>query len=350
MRKTHWFSKALGIFLAMMAVWIASALVLNEVFAQSSPFSLVLRSKLAADYSQERNDANFGPLRLSIIRETLKDLGFGSDEAEDIALSNLSELDDPVPTATALNFAGDSPFTTTATKLPESTSTPEPTSTALLTKIPTRIQMKKTKVVTLPPVGTTVATLAPWSDTVKPVLSGGSLNPTPGALASCSIGIGLSGLRVKDAPVSSGIEWVKVKYKIEGPNSLGYVYSANLSPPDSGGWSGSAWDAIYSGMVYVDFEGGYVFSWGGRKGLALSAMETATPTPELATATHTLLSPTPTDPPVPPTACDTPIPPTTTHTPNSNPFTVTLWAGAQDNNGNVNYLFLGAYTMPANCE
>jgi hypothetical protein len=338
---SRWFSKALGIFLALMAVWIASALVLNVAFAQTNLFSMGLRSKLAADYSQDQTDAIFSPFRMSIIRDTLKDLGLGSDDAEDVALAYLSELDETIPTATALNFSGDSPFTPTAMELPSSTPTPEPTSTALPTRIPPRIQVSKTKVATLPTLGTADATLVPCCDTVKPTLSGGSLNPAPGALASCSVGISLSGLRVTDASVSSGIEWVKVKYKIEGPASLGYVYSGDLSPPDSGGWSGSAWDAVYSGTFNVDFELGYALLWGGRKSLALSAMGTTTPTPETPTATYT---------PVPPTATDTPIPPTATHTPISTPFTVKLWAGAQDNEGNVNYLFLGAYTMPANCE
>jgi hypothetical protein len=153
--------------------------------------------------------------------------------------------------------------------------------------------------------------------------------------------VNLSGLRVRDSAPSSGIQWVKVKYKVEGPNTRGYIYSVDMSPPDSGGWSGSSWDAIYSGSLTVDFDTGYAALWGGRKALALSAMDTATPT-------NTPSAPTATDTPVPPTATHTPLP--STNTPVPTPFTVKLWAGAKDIDGNEAYLFLGSYTMPAVCD
>jgi hypothetical protein len=343
MKQSSWIHRIIGVAFGLVVVSIMALIAVGVASAQNSPFPLGLRSKLAVDYSQEKFGPTFGPINLSIVRDVLQDLGLTSSETEAEAWAYLSDLDDPVPTATALNFSGDSPHTPTPTKMPDYTATPLLTSTPLATKAPIRAQASATKIVV-----TSVATLAPCCDSTPPTLSGGSLNPTPGPLSVCSVGVSLTGLRVQDPSPSSGIEWVKVKYKVEGPNSLGYVYTSDLSPPTSGGWSGSAWDAIYNGSFTIDFEAGYALSWGGRKVLAI--VETATPTPLPPTPTDTPIPPTATYTPIPPTATPTPIPPTATHTPVPTPFIVKLWAGVKDGDGNTTYLFLGSYTMPPICD
>ena len=72
--------------------------------------------------------------------------------------------------------------------------------------------------------------------------------------------VSIAGLHLVDAGPSSGINWVKLKYKILGPGSEGYQYSADLSPQVSGGWTdgeGSTWDATYDGSITIDFDSGY---------------------------------------------------------------------------------------------
>jgi len=342
----------MAILFAAMTVWMASAFWLSTAFAQGNPLSHSIRSRLAADYTRDINSAKIGVFRLSIIQEAIKDLGSNAQAAGKVAADQISGLEGLVPTATARNFEGEPPFTATVTASPPSTSTPQPTKTSTPQGVLARNQPTATASPTKKVISGATATAGSCCDGVKPTLAGGSLSPAPGALSSCSVNITIGGLRVKDPAPSSGIAWVKLKYKIEGPGSLGYVYSMDFSPAESGGWNGNAWDAYYSGRIVVEFDIAYAASVRGSKVLALAAASTPTPIPATPTVTFTPGTPTPTSTPAPPTATHTPVPATASTTPTATPtpFTVKLWAGAQDNEGNTNYIFLGSYRMPAACD
>ena len=83
-------------------------------------------------------------------------------------------------------------------------------------------------------------------------------------------GVGITSLQIVDAGPSSGISWMKLKYKILGPGSQGYQYSADLSPQVSGGWTageGSTWDATYDGSITIDFKCWLCSEWIGSKSI-----------------------------------------------------------------------------------
>jgi hypothetical protein len=244
MRKSRWLAKAIGIFVALLVIWIASALVLSVASAQGNPFSMGLSSNLAANYSQETSDISFGPIKLSILREALIDLGLSSDEADDKASDYIAGLDDPVPTATALDFDGNAPLTATptGTAVPSATPTPSPTTTrrVLATKVPT-------KTGTVVAVGTAVPV-----DSIPPVIADpGTITPTPGPLGTCSRKIYVSNVNITDAPTSSGIKWVKMKYKVydnaEANIYAGYIFSSSFTICSGGPTAGGGWDACYDG-------------------------------------------------------------------------------------------------------
>jgi len=245
------------------------------------------------------------------LSDLLRDLGFSIEDG-----SVLDELDSPVPTATARNFAGDPPFTATALPSHVPSETALPTETATNTPRPKPTNTHEPTDTDEPP-----ATAVP-GDAGPPTLSGGSLSPPPGALGTCEKVVSITGLHLVDAGPSSGIKWVKMKYKILGPGSQGYQYSADLSPQVSGGWTdgeGSSWDAYYDGSIAIDFESGYTAAASGGKALFLLLLE-PTATPEPSTATPTLEPP----PPTP-----TSLPPTSTPTPG--PFDIEVWSIARDN-------------------
>ncbi len=58
------------------------------------------------------------------------------------------------------------------------------------------------------------------------------MNPPPGVLSVCEIEIQITDLEVVDHPWSSGIEWVKLKYRVEGYSD--YVYSPPLTLKSGG--------------------------------------------------------------------------------------------------------------------
>jgi len=72
MKIRRWVFRAFGAFLAIVAVTVAAAIVLNSAAAESLPFSMALRSKLSADYSQDGSQGVLGAFRLSIIGDTLR--------------------------------------------------------------------------------------------------------------------------------------------------------------------------------------------------------------------------------------------------------------------------------------
>lgn len=298
----------------LLLVAAAAALVLLPASAQSLP--LGLRSKLSANYDVGAPKGFLTAFRVSIIGETLRDLGMAADEAEGQAAAVEAALKDPVPTATARDFSGAPPFTATATQ----TATPTPTNTPTETSTPTATFTRTPKPTATPKPSKTPKPPKPTNtpcgacDTVKPTLIAGTLNPTPMAFTTCNAVVSITGLRVIDPGPSSGIEWVKLKYKVVGPGSKGYIYSPDLSPPVGDPWSGTTWDATYNGSITIDFDTGYAsITGGGKVASRVMTSETATPTP-------------------------------------SSPFTIELWAKAEDEDGNQNYIHLGDYTMPASCD
>ena len=303
MRKSRWFVKAIGIFLSLLAIWIASALLLSVAFAQGNPFPMGLSSNLAANYGQEESDVSFGPIKLSILQEALVDLGLSSDEANEKANVTIAGLDDPVPTATALDFDGNAPLTATPTDTPVPTETPIPTVTPTNTARPTKIP---TKTKTPKPASTSVSTAAP-ADSESPVVADpGVITPTPGPLGTCSRKIYVSDVNITDAAPSSGINWVKLKYKVydyaETNIYAGYIYSSPFTLCSGGPTAGGGWDACYDGPT----EGFEIKIYPG-----FSPQEDYT---------------------------------------GSNPFKVKLWLLTEDNAGKSGSHYYGHYEMSSSCD
>ena len=308
-RLARWLT--LSIFAILIAGWFAAALNLTGASAGRPGFPFNLRSNLAADYGADQGHGRISSLRISVIADFLRDLGFGGNDPD-----LLAGLDSPVPTATARNFEGDPPYTATAapsatptdTEVPTSTSTPKP----LPTKTPKPTQTDEPE-----------ATEAPI-DIVAPAISGGTLFPSPGTLLPSCDGndIAISGLRVVDSGPSSGINWVKLKYQILGPESKGYQFSSDIGPPISGGWTdgpGSTWDGYYKGDITINFSDGYAIGTTGGKLFARPMLSVETPTPE-------------------PTA-----------TPTAEPFVVEVWSIVEDDAGNQSYELHGTYTLAGSC-
>ncbi|HEY48284.1 MAG TPA: DNRLRE domain-containing protein [Anaerolineae bacterium] len=134
----RWILVALLVFLLCLVLWIAAALILNIAFAESLPFSLNLRSRLAANYAPDDFVGSLGIFRLSIIDEVLLDRGLSPEEAEEQSEKIRIAMGSPVPTATARDFKGNEPFTATpedqltSTVIITPTETPTPTNTLFI--------------------------------------------------------------------------------------------------------------------------------------------------------------------------------------------------------------------------
>ena len=324
-RLTRWI--ALSVFAMLIVGWVLAAIALTGASAGRPGFPFNLRSRLKADYAADGGE-QISSLRISIVADLLRDLGISIEEG-----SILDDLDSPVPTATARNFAGDPPFTATVTPsaIPTETSIP----TATLTNTP---RPRPTK--TAEPTHTDEpAPTEPPSDSVPPAISGGDLSPPSGtAFGSCEgNAITISNLHVVDPGPSSGLDWAKLKYQIQGSSK----YVKKKLSLSSGGWSGDAWDAYYAGSIAVSWSDGWAMGRG--KAFFLPLLATDTPTPEPPTATPEPTA-TPTETPVP-TATPTAAPPTAT----PSPVNVTLWAWAMDNAGNDKFIEIGTYTLPGGC-
>lgn len=307
MKRNRWLMIAAGSLGAVLVVWIAVALLINPAEASGLPFGFQLQSRLQADYSSDEHDV-VPVFRLSIIGEALEDLGLTSGEAEAQAEALQRSLDNPVPTATARNFEGESPFTATPTDTPTRTPTPTdtPTQTPTSTPRPTSTPKPTATRTSVP------ATAAP-SDSTGPVISGGNPNPTPGPLTGCSVTINVTGINVVDPGPSSGIDWVKLKYRIVGYTTC--LCSSELSL-SSGGWvsgPGSTWDGVYEGSVTIDLCSAIAGTCPGGAGVRASMMP------------HGHLAATGSD------------------------YVVELWFVATDNAGNSTYHHYGDYTMPETC-
>jgi len=223
--------------------------------------SMILRSKLKADYGSEYVEALLSPLRVSLVSEVYHDQAVSVEEIAAIENNLIDMLKSPVPTATARDFEGSLPHTatTTVTITPTSTSTSSPTSTSTSTPLPTRTA---TRTITKPPPeptkkpGTPTISLTP-SDTPTPTKS-----PTPiidiadpvvhlnrlrggqdGSECRLTIDFG-----VEDPAPSLGVEDSKVVLKFEYPNGSGnYLYPSLTGGGDWQGVPGTKWVGSYSG-------------------------------------------------------------------------------------------------------
>ena len=125
----RWIVRAFSVFCVLLVVWVAAAMVLNAAAEGSLPISMHVYSDLYADYSPDVVVRPLGVFNLSIIRETLKDRGYSEEEAQEKAKAIEVAMNEPVPTATALNYQGDAPYTATPTKTRTPTATPTTTPT-----------------------------------------------------------------------------------------------------------------------------------------------------------------------------------------------------------------------------
>jgi hypothetical protein len=273
-------------------------MVLNAAAEGSLPVSMHVYSDLYADYSPDVIVRPIGAFNLAIISETLKDRGYSEEEARERAKAIEVAMKEPVPTATALNYAGDAPPTATPTKTHTPTATHAPTLTPTNTptripsrtptRTPTKEPTKKPKPSNTPTeevicpspcpsdTPTPTDTPLPETDTKKPNITGGwSLSPTPGVVVSCSVGIiEVSDLHIVDSLYSSGLDWIQVKYYDEVKDE--WIRTCMEEPPEPAGWTlGDPWHATYSLEINMTIEAGDMFSLydasgkGPKGGLAL---------------------------------------------------------------------------------
>lgn len=237
----------LGFIIAFITFTAAAALILTPASAGGLPLSLKIRSNLSADYRYGESRASLGVFRLSIIGDMLRDMGLGDKEASQHENVMRLVMEGSVPTATALDFEGGSPLTATPTEtgVPTATSTetPEPTATKIPTRVPTKTPTKKP-----------TDSPAPLVDVDPPVIvNAGSISQSPGTYGSCSVPLSVTGARITDAPFSSGIHWVKLKYRVYDHELSAlyhdYIYSAHFDKCSGGATSSGGWDACYDGPI-----------------------------------------------------------------------------------------------------
>lgn len=253
-----------GFILFLGMVWVFTAVLLNSASADSGPFSFAVKSKLAADYGGEKSDGFLGIINLTIFSDVMRDLGLSPEEADEHSDAMKVAMDDPVPTATALNFEGDAPWTPTktSTKTPTTTLIPTNTSTATFTPTRTRVPTKTsqptkkpTKLLsTVAPAATATAS-GPVDVSTPSIcclnLSPPAGTPSPGnALTSCTVTV--TDLHVFDPAFSLGVNDSDVHFKYHSPSHGWDVHSLTRF---SGGFvsgPGSDWDAHYSGTIDLD--------------------------------------------------------------------------------------------------
>jgi hypothetical protein len=249
--RRKWFIGATAIFAVLIVLWVLAAIQLSDASARGLSFPFNLRSNLAADYSQDDQDRRLGSLRLSIVSDFLRDIGLSQPEADEKQDDVEDEMDKPVPTATALNFEGDAPFTATPTFTPTPTHTftpsPTPTPTNTPTPKPTRTSTKTPK----PPEPEKTDTPVGSVDTSDPQICCVVLNPPEtSTLEQCTITV--DDVHIFDPAFSSGIEDSQVYVYVDRPSSSRIYQTLNIS---SGGFvsgPGSDWDAHYEGEICLD--------------------------------------------------------------------------------------------------
>lgn len=246
MKGRGWLIRALGLFLGLWVLWVTAAYVLNVASAEGFPFSLQVGSRLNADYSAEGGES-VGAFRLSIVGEALHDEGLSPEQVGEQSEALKEALNSPVPTATARDFDGEDPFTPTPTFTP----VPTETSTPTLTYTPTKTPLP-TKTPTTKPTKESTSKPKPPSDTKDPqILDFGTLSPPAGDFPGCTGTIRVYALKVVDQEYSSGIKWIKLKYR--DPVSGSYVYSSPFYPSPPPGWElGDTWYGYYDLDIHVE--------------------------------------------------------------------------------------------------
>lgn len=249
MNKNRRIWTVLGVLSAILVIWIAATMFLSPAYADAIPFSMEVRSRLLADYNPDDGKSLFTALRLSILGDTLRDQGLSEEEAEQLKLALEASLDDPVPTATALDFEGSDPFTATPTDTATPTETPTPTATPTNTPRPTATKTSTPKP-TDPPEPTNTpkpptATSGPV-DTATPEVCCMNYSPALGAtppgpdLNTCTINV--NNVEIFDPAFSSGVpsDGVCVEYKnlTTGDTGVEVLSMLNGDFNAGGDWSG----------------------------------------------------------------------------------------------------------------
>jgi hypothetical protein len=268
----RWLIGAVAVFLLLLLGWVVLALQLNVASAGPLPYSPLLISNLRADYGPDALPRRLASIRLTILEDAMRALGMSEDEAEQRHQSIELAMSQPVPTATALNFEGDAPFTATAsvTAVPTHTPAPTETNTPRPTRRPPTNTPKPTKTKSPRPTRTPGPTSAPTAtpsgvDTTDPEVdaSDADFDPPPGDIDVCELHV--SNVHITDAIGSSGIDGSQVGIKYNPGTGLVYLGGMTLV---SGGLQGdTSWDGYYEGdFTLTGVEISYVP--GGRMALA----------------------------------------------------------------------------------
>ena len=138
----------------------------------------------------------------------------------------------------------------------------------------------------------TPPTPTPEPDTASSVLNGGNISPPPGALSECSIRVSIADLYVEDPAPSSGIDWVKLKYQVEGFTS--YIMSDPLQSCGGGFTPEGGWSGCFYGSIYIDINSDWA-------------------------------------------------------SPDNDPFYINVWSKVKDNSGNTRIREHANYMLPASC-
>ena len=248
-RGGRWWVGASAVFLALLGVWAIAVWQLYPAAAGPLTLRLGLHSRLQADYGPDQPGPSLAVLRLSIVEDVLRDLGFSGEEAQAQREGVEAAMGAPVPTATARDFEGGAPFTATLVPTATPTETPIPTATPVPTN--TRRPTRTTTRTSPPPAPTQPVTGEPATDDEDPEMRGMQFDPAPpGPLSSCTITV--TDMRITDDAPSSGIEDCNVFVKYQDPNTGEWRYFAMTRT--SGGWTagpGSSWDAHYAGTIII---------------------------------------------------------------------------------------------------
>ena len=250
-----WLVVGLGLFTVATLIWLLFPLLSNGGAAAQMVVPRGLFSRIVPNYGSDNFGDVIRTLRLTIVRELSGD---GMEQ----------ELLLPVPTATWRDFAGAPPYTATPTNTPTPTGTATPTETATpthtATRRPTSTQKptdeptEKPKAPTKTPTITPTPSITPTptpADLTTPVVSGANPSPFPGYLgdADCAPSISVSNIHVTDTKPSYGMSFIKLRYQVIGFS--GFIFSNDLSPPDSGGSTpDGGWDALYSGSIVFEID------------------------------------------------------------------------------------------------
>ncbi len=267
---SFWLLSAFSVFIIGLAIWVLA--VLHVSIATAAPFGyrLDLRSQLYSDYKSDQLAQPIRILRLSIVREVLQDLGLSDDSIEARIASGQLDLEELVPTATALNFSGDDPPTVTpiptSTSKPAATKTLEPTRASEPSKTPKSPKPSKTpgpsktpkasktpepsKTPTASDTPETPIDLEPPEIIIKEEFI---IAPEDGSnFESCEFNIDIDKVYVSDPKPSSGLDWIKIKYEIEGHTGL--IYSDPLDIFCGGMNGDGSWYSGHRGSVEVEIE------------------------------------------------------------------------------------------------